>query len=78
MLLLLTCWVGQDFLLKQNILLMDYLRIHKHCLVLVAFMVIQRWEYIAAPKIPAPYILLSTIYFLLKGDGKREQGLLRE
>ena len=32
----------------------------------------------AAPKNLAPYILLSTIYFLLKGDGKREQGLLRE
>nr|POE57873.1 pentatricopeptide repeat-containing protein [Quercus suber] len=31
-----------------------------------------------APKNLAPYILLSTIYFLLKGDGKREQGLLRE
>ena len=48
MLVLLTCWGGQDFLQKQNILLMDYLRIRKHCLVLVAFMVISEMGIYAA------------------------------
>ena len=56
----------------------------KHYLVLVAFMVIQRWENMLqiscfGPNLKAQHhIFCCPIYIPLKGDGKRELGLLRE